>query len=203
MRRRLIAYTVAAVTVGAAFVFIFIFIRSVWYAPGSEIIPALVPPPTAPTSSEPVRLQIPTLGIDASVEQVGVNAKGEMGIPTTFTTVAWYKYGPPPGQLGSAVIDGHVDNGLSLPGVFKHLGDLKVGDHLYVVTKGGDTLHFVVDEIAQYPYATSPAEKIFARTDAAWLNLITCSGTWMKGERTYSDRLVVYTKFVDVVSPTI
>jgi sortase A len=148
----------------------------------------------AATSSLPVRLQIPSLHIDAKVQYVGTTPAGTMGVPSNFVDVAWFKQGTVPGQLGSAAIDGHVDNGLALAGVFKHLGDIAVGDSVYVQTKDKGLLHFVVYDIESYPYTEVPLQTIFGRTDGAYLNLITCEGAWVQGQRTYDHRLVVYTK---------
>jgi LPXTG-site transpeptidase (sortase) family protein len=106
--------------------------------------------------------------------------------------VGWYKYGTVPGFMGSAVIDGHVDNALSLDGVFKHLGDLKEGDDIYIDTASSTALHFVVREAVSYPSEDVPAEKVFKADDAARLNLITCDGTWVQGKKEYDRRLVVY-----------
>lgn len=140
----------------------------------------------------PVRLKVPSLGIDANVQQTGLTKAGAMGVPTNFTDVAWYKDGPLPGQVGSAAIDGHVDNGLSLAGVFKHLGDIKEGDDVYIETKSGQELHFVVEEVADYPYKDVPTDRIFTRADKPRLNLITCDGKWVRADKTYDERLVVY-----------
>jgi sortase (surface protein transpeptidase) len=95
------------------------------------------------------------------------------------------------------VIDGHVDNGLGLSGVFKHLEDLQQGDDVYVVTKTGRELHFVVEDTVSYPYKTVPLETLFSRDDDARLNLITCGGSWVKSDKTYDHRFVVYTRLVN------
>jgi hypothetical protein len=201
MRSRALTGVVSLVVVVAAAIFIVTAARAVFYAPESEIAPPADLPISAQTASKPERLLIPALRIDASVQRAGVNAQGAMTVPTNFRDVAWYKYGTVPGQIGSAVIDGHVDNGLGLPGVFKHLGDLQIGDDVYVLAEDGTKLHFVVEDIQEYPYNASPVERIFAATDAARLNLITCTGTWLRGRQTYSDRLVVYTKLAAVDMP--
>ncbi len=169
------------------------------YAPEEEI---LVPPATAvfvPEESKPLRLLIPSLAIDAHVQEVGITTKGTMGVPNNFKDVGWYKYGVAPGQLGSAVIDGHVDNALALAGVFKRLADIKTGDDIYVVSEDGTKLRFIVVDIQSYPYNDAPTDIIFTRDDAARLNLITCAGTWLIGQRTYNKRLVVYTEFANIV----
>src|SRR6185503_17165796 len=107
-----------------------------------------------------------------------------MGTPSNFTDVAWYKYGTVPGQVGSAVIDGHVDNGLALAGVFKHLTDIKNGADVYVITKEGTKIHFVVQDIQSYPYKSVPTTLLFNQKDRARLNLVTCAGTWVPGDKT-------------------
>jgi len=174
--------------------------HALWYAP--EDMTAINPPPAkivhnkASPGDQPARLSIPALTIDASVQEVGINAKGNMGIPSNYQDVAWYKYGTTPGEFGSAVIDGHVDNGLGLDGVFKHLGDIKIGDDVFVETQKGERLHFVVIDIESYPYTATPDDVIFNKADAAYLNLITCEGKWVKSDKTYDERLVVYTALV-------
>lgn len=184
----------------AAGVFSWTLVHATLFAPDAEVdnptLAASAPIAHAPSASLPARLMIPSLHIDAAVQQVGLRADKSMGIPSNFSDVAWYKYGIIPGQVGSAAIDGHVDNGLSLPGVFKHLGDLKIGDDVYVQQEGGAKIHFVVDDIQSYPYKNVPTDYIFNRSDAARLTLITCEGTWVKADKTYDQRLVVYTKLV-------
>lgn len=142
----------------------------------------------------PVRVKIPSLDIVADVEAVGVNWKGNMASPSTYHEVGWYKKGTRPGEVGSAVIDGHVDNGLGLNGAFKHLEDIAVGDDVLVDMKSGERLRFVVVEKAIYPYLEVPVDTLFSRADAARLNLVTCDGRWVRGGDTYDHRLVVYTQ---------
>ncbi len=150
--------------------------------------------------SAPVRLRIPRLGIKAAVQYVGVNEKGNMAAPTNFADVGWYKYGPLPGQSGAAVIDGHVNNGLGLPGVFERLNELAVGDEVVVETKDGRGINFSVKEKKIYPYGEVPLELVFDKAGAAKLNLITCVGDFLSRDRTYDQRLVVFTELNEPVS---
>jgi sortase (surface protein transpeptidase) len=190
---------IAIITAIAVIIFFGTLVQAVWYAPGSDLqVPsAEIVPRSLPPSEEPVTLRIPRIKINATIQQTGVNGKGNMGVPTNYTDVAWYKHGTVPGQIGSAVIDGHVDNGLGLSGVFKHLEDLQQGDDVYVVTKTGRELHFVVEDTVSYPYKTVPLETLFSRDDDARLNLITCGGSWVKSDKTYDHRFVVYTRLVN------
>lgn len=182
---------------GACITFAWTLTGALWFSPGSDIdVPGYVPP-TSNALSKPTRLQIPSLNIDASVQHVGITTSGAMGIPSNFSDVAWYKYGPVPGQYGSAVIDGHFDNGLGLPGVFKDLAEIKQGDDVFVQTSSGSLLRFMVTRVATYPYTDVPTAEVFGLDDRARLHLITCSGRWVRSDKTYNERVVVYTIFVD------
>src|SRR5690242_10335905 len=59
----------------------------------------------------PVRLSVPSIGINAPIEQVGTLANGDMATPAQNPWIdgGWYSNGPHPGEKGSAVIDGHLD----------------------------------------------------------------------------------------------
>lgn len=169
-----------------------VLVRSVW---GSGVTPpadVLVLRNDIEVTSLPVRLKIPSLSIDAHVQHVGTTQQGNMAAPSNFSDVGWYKHGTVPGMAGSAVIDGHVDNALALPGVFEHLAYAKVGDDIYIETVDGKNLHFRVRAIEVYPYKEVPAKYVFEKTNEARLNLITCDGTWIAGEKTYDKRLIVY-----------
>lgn len=197
MQERTRIAIVAVITALAMVVFFAVLARAVWFAP-EDTSPALSAPVTAQVAprpaEEPVRLIIPSIGINANVQKVGVNSKGNMGVPNNFTDVAWYKQGSAPGQLGSAVIDGHVDNGLGLAGVFKNLSSVTVGDDVQVQTKEGSLLHFTVERVETYPYQDVPVQDIFTSSDTERLNLITCDGAWVAGQKTYDHRLVVFAR---------
>jgi sortase A len=196
---RISTLTVAVATAIAAMLFMWTLVQAVYYDPDSYVadVATSTAPVVVPPGALPARLEIPSLNIHASVQDLGINAAGAMQAPDNFVDVGWYKYGVPPGYTGSAVIDGHVDNGLGLNGVFKYLDNIKVGDDVYVVTQGGYTLHFVVTDIEVYPYTDAPTDLIFGQDDAARLNLITCDGTWVNGKDTYNERLVVFTTLAD------
>lgn len=196
-----------SITIIALLVIGFTVRRAVYYAPSAEVNPPAVVAGTTTTgaslgtqassSEKPKRLEIPSIGVNAAVQYVGIKADGSMGTPSNFKDVAWYKYGPVPGAEGSAVIDGHVDNALSLAGVFKHLSDVKIGDDVYVTRNDGTRLHFRVTDTQVYDYKDAPSQKIFATSGGKYLNLITCSGTWVGSEHSYTTRLVVYTTLVE------
>ncbi len=186
------------IAIAALVVFAATLVHALWWAPSDNLqVPAttttarIVPP-----EEQPARLIIPAIEIDAHVQYVGLTAQGDMGVPSNFSDVGWYKYGTVPGERGSAAVAGHVDNGLSLAGVFKDLERLKPGDDVYIERKNGERTHFKVEEVKSYPYQEVPLERVFNRDTDAYLNLITCEGAWIKNAKTYDQRLVVYTRLV-------
>ena len=142
----------------------------------------------------PERIVIPSIGVNAYVQKVGINHKGDMGIPNNFSDAGWYKYGPFVGNTGSAVVAGHVDNALALDGVFKHVGELSPGAKIKIVTEKGQTVRFVVYDVQTYLYDDVPTELVFNKDDDAYLNLVTCGGTWLREKHSYDRRIVVYAK---------
>ncbi len=140
----------------------------------------------------PTRLLIPAIGVNANVQRTGINAKGAMGVPTNFTDVAWYAKGTVPGDVGSAVMAGHLDNGLGLSGVFKNLAAVKTGDEINVTTMSGKTLRFVVTDVSQFAYDDPGTSNIFdADTGRPLLRLVTCGGKWLPSLKTYDKRVIV------------
>lgn len=191
---------IAIIMLAAGVVFVTTLVRATLYAPEHEVasstLAALAPARQATEGELPERLRIPALDVSAYVRHVGINEKGLMATPGNFTDVGWYKYGAVPGFVGSAVMDGHVDNALALDGVFKRLGDLQVGDEIFVDTASSTQLRFVVEEVALYKASEVPAERLFNAKDAARLNLITCAGDWAEDQEGYDKRLVVYARLV-------
>lgn len=144
------------------------------------------------------RLLIPAIGVNASIETVGKTSEGLMDVPThdQWVTVGWYKNGPRPGQIGSAVIDGHLDRTGGAPAVFWNLRKLHPGDIVSVQNKTKHTLHFKVMKVATYAPDVAPVVQIFGQKNGTFLNLVTCAGVWVPAENQTSQRLVVYTKLV-------
>src|SRR3989344_851995 len=144
----------------------------------------------------PTRLKIYSIGVDAIVQQVGLNKKGEMGIPTNYVDVAWYKEGPRPGAPGSAVIDGHLDCRNTKEAVFYDLEKLKDGDLVEVLDGKGKIFQFRVYDKKVYNYASSTPEVFTSDGSKMLLNLITCTGDWIAASKIYTQRVVIFTEMV-------
>lgn len=144
----------------------------------------------------PVRLRIPAIGVDAAIESVGQDRAGRMETPSLVDDVAWYAPGAAPGEIGNAVLAGHLDRIGGAPAVFWALGKLAVGDDIFVTDSAGEELHFRVTGVDSYPYDAAPLDDIFGFAIRSRLNLITCRGKWDRSGQTYSQRLVVYSELV-------
>lgn len=143
------------------------------------------------TSPVPVGLHLEKIGVDnATVVPVGVLDNGEMEIPGA-TEVGWYRFGPSPGENGSAVLAAHIAyNGRN--GLFRNLDQMQEGDSFEVAYDDGTTSRFEVTEIARYGKTALPFDRIFAKDGEAGLVLITCGGTFNDSLRSYEDNIVVY-----------
>lgn len=149
--------------------------------------------PAAIRPGLPLRLKIPSLGIDATIEHLGLAANGEMDTTKGPDDVAWYKPGQRPGDIGAAVIAGHFGWKNNIPAVFDNLSKLQKGDMVSVEDEKGATITFIVRQQQTYNQ-DSDAGSVFVSGDGkAHLNLITCEGTWSNVTKSYSNRLVVFT----------
>jgi sortase (surface protein transpeptidase) len=138
----------------------------------------------------PTHMTIPSIGVDAAVEQVGLTADRDIQAPQQWMDAAWFSGGYQPGQRGNAIIAGHLDSTTG-PAVFWRLGSIQVGA-LITVDNGATPLTFVVQQIQRYREGEAPLEQLTGSSNFARLNLITCSGTWDPVAKRYSDRTVVY-----------
>ena len=137
-----------------------------------------------------MRLLIPVINVNAAIQDVGVNTKGEMDVPSNTADVGWFKLGSRPGEKGSAVISGHFNGKDGEAAVFTNLQKLKQGDKLYIEDDSGTSFAFVVRE--SLIYNPGFAEEVFSLNDIAHLNLVTCDGVWDGAKKSYSKRLVVF-----------
>ena len=83
--------------------------------------------------SPPVRLEIPAIGVSSPLVRLGLNRDGTMQVPADFQVAGWFTGAPQPGQLGPAVIAGHVDSHTG-PAVFYRLRDLRPDDQVFGAT---------------------------------------------------------------------
>jgi hypothetical protein len=141
--------------------------------------------------SEPVSIAIPALGVATDVLQLGLADDGSMEVPPGGDPVGWFDRSPTPGELGPAVLVGHVD-WAGEPGAFVGLRTLAAGDQVLVGRADGSTATFVVDRVAEYAKDEFPTRSVYGDIDEAGLRLITCGGDFDEDEASYRDNVVVY-----------
>ena len=151
--------------------------------------------PTAPAtdaefSGVPARVRIPSIGVDAPLDALHLDSTGALEPPTDFDVAGWYADGTVPGEVGPAVIAGHLDS-RSGPAVFFRLGELRVGD-LVEVQRGGEWIAFEVVGTARAPKDDFPTEQVYGPTPDRQLRIITCGGEFDDATRSYRDNVIVY-----------
>ena len=138
----------------------------------------------------PLRLRIPSLGIDTRLTRVGLAADGTVAAPREWDAAAWFEGSPRPGQDGPAVIVGHVDS-RSGPAVFYRLARLRPGDRILVDRADGSQVSFRVAGRWQVPKANFPTDLVYAPTLEPSLRLVTCGGVFDRSSGHYRDNVVV------------
>ena len=160
-----------------------------------EAAPAEAGDAEAPTAHVPVPvgLRIGSIAVDAPVDPYGVDQRTrQMAVPDNVTDVAWYKFGPSPGEPGSAVLAAHVDLFGQGPGVFFDLRSLEVDDLVHVELSDGSEHAFRIVARTVYEKEDLPTDVIFAKQGPAVLTLITCGGGFSESDRSYDSNVVVY-----------
>jgi hypothetical protein len=144
--------------------------------------------------SVPVSVRIPAIGVNSRLLRLGLNPDGTVKVPPIQTSAglaAWYKYSATPGQIGSSVIEGHVDSTHG-PAVFFRLGALRPGNRIEVTLADGVTAVFRVTGVREYSKSRFPARTIYGTADFAALRLITCGGAFDYATGHYLSSTVVF-----------
>jgi sortase (surface protein transpeptidase) len=139
----------------------------------------------------PVRLAVPALGVDTSVDAVGVGPDGQMALPRDVDRVGWYRFGPAPGDDGSTVIAGHVDDREQGLGALAPLREASVDDEVVVTDTAGTTTHWRVVSRELIQKRALPLDRLFVRDGPPRLTLITCGGPFLPRLGSYRDNVVV------------
>lgn len=153
----------------------------------------------SPLPEIPRFLTISKINLRSVIQGVGLTASGAIGIPTNYKDAGWFQFGVKPGQIGNAIMDGHVVTHSFGPGVFYKLNALAVGDNIEIDTAKSH-LTFRVVKKSEYNLKDAPLVEIFGPTSKRMLNLITCSGIWNQKIKMYDKRLVVFTELAQSVS---
>lgn len=194
---KMAAYAVMSISLGVLLVIVASRFSPLFWSPSYTAIPVTTGTSTSAfLRSQPLTLKIPKLDLETNIVNLGLNQDQTVEVPKGYTEVGWYKNGPTPGELGPAVILGHVDS-VDGPAVFYRLGKLEAGDRVEVVREDGTTATFEVTELGRYPQDEFPTQLVYGDVPYAGIRLITCTGVFDRKTQRYSHNLVVYGKLVE------
>jgi sortase (surface protein transpeptidase) len=150
--------------------------------------------PAAPTDrsdATPVSVTIPAIGVSSSLEDLHRGAAGELDPPKDWDSAGWFSDGIVPGEVGPAVIAGHVDSPTAAA-VFFRLDELVAGDEIHVAMSDGTTRTFTVDRSERAAKSAFPTSDVYGTAPTPQLRLITCDGTFDTATGHYTDNLIVF-----------
>lgn len=145
----------------------------------------------------PVRLEIPSIGVRTDVVQLGLEADRTIEVPTDPKQAGWYRYSPTPGQVGPAVVVGHVDS-VEGPAVFHELGALQLDARIRVLRDDGRVAVFSVRRVATYEKDAFPTRAVYGDLKKPGLRLITCGGSYDADDGGYQANSIVFASLVRV-----
>ena len=165
---------------------------------GPFVAPPL--PRTRRRVPRPAFLVIPAIGVRTRLVRLGRTPQGTLQVPTSTSVAGWYTASPRPGEIGSAIIAGHIDS-LAGPGVFFRLRLLRPGDLVYVRQADGSLAVFRVYAEHMYAKARFPTQQVYGPVPDAELHLITCGGVFDSATGHYLSNVVVYSSEIRVRAP--
>ncbi|MFC9929532.1 class F sortase [Streptomyces sp. NPDC127190] len=150
--------------------------------------------PAAPAlpPSPPRRIRIPAIHVDAPLMGLALTRSGSLDVPPADrkNLAGWYEAGTTPGETGTAIVAGHVDNAEG-PAVFYGLGALRRGAVVEVDRSDGTVAVFTVDAVEVYPARDFPDEKVYGAAPRPELRVITCGGGYSRTTG-YQGNVVVF-----------
>ncbi|MGW0822867.1 class F sortase [Streptomyces sp. NPDC002845] len=144
------------------------------------------------------RVRIPAIQVDAPVMPVGLDIEGWVDAPPAEdpNLAGWFTGSVSPGEKGTAVVVGHVDNQQG-PAVFYGLGALSKGNRVEVLRQDGKTAVFEIYGIEVFEKHSFPGDRVYGNTGVPELRVITCGGGFSK-QNGYAGNVVVFAHLVEV-----
>ncbi|QSB24520.1 sortase domain-containing protein [Curtobacterium sp. 24E2] len=119
--------------------------------------------PAARSAATPVSVSIPAIGVQSNLEDLHRGSAGELDPPVDWDSAGWFSDGIVPGEVGPAVIAGHVDSPTSAA-VFFRLDELVAGDEIHVAMSDGTTRTFTVDRSERAAKSAFPTSDVYGTT---------------------------------------
>lgn len=144
------------------------------------------------------RVRIPSIQVDAPVMPVGLDRDGWVDAPPPEdpNLAGWFTGAVSPGEKGTAVIVGHVDN-VRGPAVFYGLGALGKGNRVDVRRNDGKTAVFEIYGVEVFQKNAFPGDRVYGNAGVPELRVITCGGGFSQ-RHGYAGNVVVFARMVDV-----
>lgn len=156
------------------------------------------PAPEPLSRSLPQRITIPSIDVRAPVGEVALGADGWIDAPplSDNNLAAWYEGSVTPGEPGTSVVVGHVDNTAG-PAVFYGLGALGKGRRIEIRRADGSTAVFTVYAVEVVSKAGFPADRVYANAADPELRVLTCGGGYSR-KTGYDGNVVAYARLTSV-----
>lgn len=138
----------------------------------------------------PVAVHIPSLGVSSPLVDLGVDPAGVLVPPASADVAGWHAGGVVPGEVGPAVVAGHVDS-RSGPGIFIDVATLTPGDTVAVERADGETVEFTVRSVETVDKQQFPTAAVYGPTAVPELRLITCGGYFDAADGHYTANVIV------------
>jgi hypothetical protein len=142
--------------------------------------------------SPPDHIRIPAIHVNAPLMGLKLTSTGSLDVPPAAkkNLAGWYEAGTTPGETGTAIVAGHVDNADG-PAVFYDLGALKKGNTIELDRLDGSVALFTVDAVEVYQASHFPDQKVYGAARRPELRVITCGGGYSRSTG-YQGNVVVF-----------
>ena len=162
-------------------------------APEEEISPE-PEPEEEPLTAWPVWMSIPAIGVDAEVQDTGVDeVVDSMAIVPSGSIISWWRGSSIPGNEGNAIFGGHNKWGGEY-GQLYFLDNLEIGDEMIIFYDDGTSLNFRLESVFVYLLATAPANLIMDVNGDARVTIITCKEPFNPNTGTSDYRIIAIFK---------
>jgi sortase (surface protein transpeptidase) len=166
---------------------------------------------TAPTVAvqplvPPQQVEVPKINVSQGLVATGLNQDKTAEVPpvTQPLQASYLDWADTQAPIRPIVIFGHINGrnaaGDHVPGIFAHLGQLAAGDDVIVRFADQSVQYYKVTRVEQVPKSGFPTDEVYGPPQGlpadvparSQIRLITCTGLFDPGSRSYKDNLIVY-----------
>jgi len=157
--------------------------------------------------SQPRKITIQRVGIEACIQRVGIDQYNAIAVPNNVHLVGWYVDSAVPGEDGVSVIDGHATGryGLAAFGGLQNSKPndkivIEFGDYSIKIFQVVDVHSYDINHVMDMLFQSIPESDInnsslqqeTSETAANnQLALITCGGSYDANSHSYNERIIV------------